>query len=104
MSTPRIHVVGQVRWTAFQDPRSKQWVGTCADLNLTTGGDTWVELQQNVHDAMNLLFQELYETGELDATLERLNLRLLEPIPNEGEFSLDLATPTSITDSASAAA
>jgi predicted RNase H-like HicB family nuclease len=99
MDVPRVRVVGQVEWTAFKDSKSNQWVGTCTELNLTTGGDTWVELQQNAQDAMNLLFEELYETGELDATLKRLNLKLLEPIPEEGKFNLDLATPTSISES-----
>ncbi len=98
-----VRVVGEIPWRSSFDFRSAQWVAVCDALNLTTGGETWAELQTNEQDAINLLFRDLAERGELEQLLTRLNLRLSEPIPPSGEYLFDLASPTAVTTASVAA-
>jgi predicted RNase H-like HicB family nuclease len=93
-----IPIFGVVKWEAHRDAKSGQWVGICDELNLTTGGDTWAELQAMAQDAMRVLFQELAETGELEAVLKQTGLKLGEPLPADEQYVLDVAAPISVTN------
>ncbi len=97
-----IRIAGEVAWRSSFDARSAQWVAVCDQLNLVTGGDTWAELQTNEQDAINLLFQHLADTGELESELRRFNLALTEPIPRHEDYVFDLASPTAVTSSVAA--
>lgn len=56
-----------VPWKVTRDPDSGTWIGVCIPLNLNAIGDTWIEFAQCASEAMELLFQGLFETGELQA-------------------------------------
>jgi len=98
-----VRIIGEIPWRSSFDSSSDQWVAVCDALNLTTGGETWAELQANEQDAINLLFRDLAERGELEELLVRFNLRLNEPIPPSGAYLFDLASPTAVMTTSVAA-
>lgn len=55
-----------VPWKVARDPESGTWIGVCDALNLNAVGDTWIEFAQCASEAMELLFQDLFESGELE--------------------------------------
>jgi len=98
-----VRVIGEIPWRSSYDSRAAQWVAVCDALNLTTGGETWAELQANEQDAINLLFHDLVHRGELEELLGRFNLRLSESIPRSEEYLFDLASPTAVMTTSVAA-
>ena len=65
-------IEGTVTWFAHQDKDSEMWVATCPALNLTAVGDTWAELQETGNQATSLLFDELFQSNELEAFVKKL--------------------------------
>jgi predicted RNase H-like HicB family nuclease len=72
-----------IAWAGYQDPKTGTWIGVCQALNLNAVGDTFAELQACANEAMDLLFTDLLEDGELDAFLRR-NGWSLKAAPSPG--------------------
>ncbi|MDW8469694.1 MAG: hypothetical protein RML56_12685 [Burkholderiales bacterium] len=53
---------------------SGQWLGVCHALGLAMQGDSLDELLASIRDSVQLLLQDLLESGELDAFLETSRL------------------------------
>jgi predicted RNase H-like HicB family nuclease len=64
----QIEVKAQVQWRVGQSDAGN-WIGVCEPLKMTMEGSTLDELQQNIHQSIQLLMEDLMETGELDAFL-----------------------------------
>lgn len=78
-----VQIEGQVQWLVARDPRDGHWFGVCPMLNLNAAGDTWTEFQECAEDAMELLFESLFENGELDEFLRSHGWRYT-PRPRPG--------------------
>lgn len=74
-----VQIEANVLWEALYDAQKRIWIGVCNDLNLNATGDTWADLQACANDAMQLLFEDLSETGELTSYLKRMNWRISGP-------------------------
>lgn len=72
---------GNVEWTAFLDPETERWIGTCPPLGLAAEGETWQELTTDAYAAMELLLRHLMTTGELESFLRDNGWHCERPIP-----------------------
>ena len=79
-----IQLQATVQWEVANDPENGQWIGICRMLNLNAVGDTWGEFVECANEAMQLLFVDLFEEGELAAFLHRNGWRLSTPLPTHG--------------------
>ena len=55
-------------WEVFRGP-SGAWVGVCDALGLTAQGDTWDDLVATLGPSVQMLFEDLLESHELDSYL-----------------------------------
>jgi len=75
----RFEVEGKLSWKVGQTPNGN-WVGVCPALNLTLEGETFQELQESIGEGIQLFFEEMLETGELDAFLRQHKWRPKTPV------------------------
>lgn len=66
-----VQIEANLNWEMTQDAETRTWVGRCSALNLNASGDTYFELLEAAAEAMQLLFQDLFEDDELDRFLRR---------------------------------
>ena len=64
-----IRVECEIEWMITQS-ESGPWVGFCDALKLTAQADTWRGLMQDIAWAMESVFEDLLETGNLQKFLE----------------------------------
>ena len=62
-----INIDTKLRWTIFE-PKSKEdlFVGVCDRLGISLQAGTLDQLETDINDATNVLFQDLYDTGDLN--------------------------------------
>lgn len=85
----RVDVNGQVQWEVAQ-AASGQWLGVCHALGLAMQGDSLDELLASIRDSVQLLLQDLLESGELDAFLRHRGWRLAQGVQQEGQIEFDV--------------
>jgi predicted RNase H-like HicB family nuclease len=61
--------------------KSGNWVAVCDPLKLTVQSGTWSELVEDIADALDLMFKDLLETGELTPFLRERGWTLIGPVP-----------------------
>ena len=96
-----VQVEGQVRlpW-AVTRAKGGNWVAVCQPLGLTIQSDTWAHLMEDIAQALNALFVDLIQEGELDRFLREHGWRLVGPVPSkpdEAWFDVPFE-PTRMTD------
>lgn len=64
-----VQIEATIAWESYCDPRTGTYTAACRALNLNAVGDTFDELQACAKEAMQLLFEDLFETGELEGFL-----------------------------------
>lgn len=74
-----VQIEASILWEAVYDPQKRIWMGVCNALNLNAVGDTWADLQACANEAMQLLFEDLAESGELTSYLQRMNWQISSP-------------------------
>jgi hypothetical protein len=79
-----VRIVTVLKWRVFQGP-SGAWVGVCDQLTLTVQGNTWAELMGSSVEAVNLLLNDLAETGEFEQFLRSKDWSTVTPGPAPGE-------------------
>lgn len=72
----QIEVKGQVQWNVVQSTAGN-WIGVCDPLKMTMEGETLDELQQNIRQSLQLLMEDLMNTGELEAFLREHGWRAI---------------------------
>lgn len=80
----KLELGGEVRWTARESAESGRWIAECESLNLAMEADSLDELHSLSNEAMQLLLDDLYRDGELEAFLEARGWRALD-MPNRLE-------------------
>ncbi len=78
-TTPIVKIAANVNWEIAQDPDSGLWIGVCDALRLNADGETFQELQECMSEAMELLFLDLYEEGDLEEFLHDHGWTMQEP-------------------------
>lgn len=75
----RLELETRLTWKVTQTPNGN-WVGICPALKLTLQGETFQDLQASIGEGLQLFFEEMLETGELEEFLRRNNWRPQTPI------------------------
>lgn len=78
-----VRIEATIVWTFAIDPQSDEWVGACPVLNLNAIGETWEEVNSVASEAMRALFEDLFQSGELEAFLRELGWHV-PPLPTPG--------------------
>ena len=62
-----INIDTKLRWTILE-PKNKEdlFVAVCDRLGISIQASTLDELETDINDATNVLFQDLYDTGDLN--------------------------------------
>lgn len=76
-----IGVEAEIVWRYFQDRESQNWVGISDPLKLTVEGETLPELNEAMTEAMDLFFNEMLSSGDLNRFLKENGWRLNAPAP-----------------------
>ena len=63
-----IRINSQVPWLVGETS-SGLWVGVCDALGITVQAKSEVELEEVIHESVQLLFTDLFDDGEFDAFL-----------------------------------
>ena len=63
--TGAVGIKGTIVWHVFQSEHGN-WIGICDTLGLTMEGPTIDELNLNIQDAVNSIFNQLLKKGELE--------------------------------------
>ena len=63
-----VEIRGDIPWLVTRS-RTGPWIGICEPLKLTTQADTWSELMSDISWAMEAVFENLLETGDLERFL-----------------------------------
>ena len=79
-----LEINAQVTWQLARDPIDGHLFGVCPALNLNAAGDNWLEFQQCANEAISLLFESLFRSGDLEAYLRRMSWRMATPLPAPG--------------------
>lgn len=79
-----VRIDAYVPWHVARDPDSGRWIGVCPALRINVLGDTWKEFQNYANEAVEGLFGDLYEDGELEAFLDARGWLLWSELPGPG--------------------
>lgn len=55
----------EIPWMVTRSPRGL-WIGKCESLNLAVQSQTWQELMEDIGASIDLLLQDLVESGSLE--------------------------------------
>ena len=77
-----VQIEASIVWESYRDPRTGTYTAVCRMLNLNAVGDTAAELQACANEAMQLLFEDLFETGELEKFLRENGWRPRGELPS----------------------
>src|SRR5258708_40328956 len=83
-----VSIQAKISWKAFRDPETCYWGGVCDGLNFTAQGETWAKLLESISETLDLMFQELSSTGEMDQFLKERGWK------QEGDLTLKLSART----------
>ena len=79
-----VQVEANLVWLVARDPDDGHWLGVCQAINATAMGDTWGDFQQCAEESIQLLFEDLFRSGELEAFLRRNGWSTTSPLPAPG--------------------
>ncbi len=82
-------VEGEIIWKVYRDQASGQWIGVCDPIGLTTSGDSYRELVENITQSTDSVFKDLLKTGDLDEFLSLRGWKASEVDAPEGEGGID---------------
>lgn len=74
MKTRTLHFV---TWRASTEERDGHWATTSDPFGITMYGDTEEESEKRLSDAIATLFHDLIDSGEIDAYMKRLGVRVV---------------------------
>ncbi|KKM70313.1 hypothetical protein LCGC14_1442010 [marine sediment metagenome] len=99
--TAVVKIEANIQWKMHRDPETHTFTGVCEALHLNAVGDTWKEFQECANEAMELLFVDLFEDGELEQFLRINGWQLLTPLPARGQPEPQFDVPFSLDRTAS---
>jgi predicted RNase H-like HicB family nuclease len=79
-----VRVQARLVWEVYHDAAAGKYIGVCRMLNLNAVGETWAELVECASEAMALLFEDLFQEGELEAFLRHYGWHPEVPLPAPG--------------------
>ena len=78
-----LDIKGQVEWSVAEDPDTGHWYGICKDLNLSTDGSSHEELRDHIVEVVQMFFEELHSTGDLEQFLTERGWVMKKISPSE---------------------
>lgn len=82
-------IQGQIIWIAHRDDQSGQWIGACDPIGVTTSGDTYKELVENITQVTDSVFNNLLKTGDLEEFLSLHGWKSRDVDAPEGEEAIE---------------
>src|SRR5438876_6094640 len=76
-----IRIQGSIPWNACRDPTTEIWVAVCEPLKLTVQGETWAVLMGSISDTLNIVFHDLFRTGDFERFLRTHGWKMLNDSP-----------------------
>ena len=86
-------VEGRVPWRVYRNPDSGRWIAACDALSITVSADTEADIHDVAASAMDLLFKDLFESGELDSFLRSAGWKASEQLPRPHATVPDFRLP-----------
>ena len=65
-----VSIEGSIPWQTWR-PAEGSWIAVCEPLKLTVSADTWKDLMEDIGTTLELLFEDLLETGTVEQFLKR---------------------------------
>jgi len=96
-----VRIDGQVEWSVAQNTETGVCVGIRRVLGVTPQTDSWSEMTEEIVAVQNMLFQDLCETGELDAFLHGQGWSVVGEPDKDAAFDLPFFIPPSQGDGCS---
>lgn len=91
MEDRMVQIDANLQWRVFRDDGAGRWVGVCDALGFTAEAESWERLSSAVSEMLDLLMDDLLETGEFDAFLREQAWRVLgdaSPISDHCKFDV----------------
>lgn len=86
----RIEVDGQVQWQVTKTATDR-WVAVCDPFALTMEGDSLDDLYANINESIQMLFEDLFEDGELEKFLKSHGWSAQPVVPEaDGNIAFDV--------------
>jgi hypothetical protein len=83
-----VHIDAQIQWSC-RKTQSGNWIAECRPLGLTIQSARYSELAEDIGDALDLLFQDLLGSQELDSFLASHGwTRTKEPLQSDAVFDV----------------
>ena len=82
MNIIRIETRAELPWAVIR-AKGGNWVAACDPLGLTVQSDTWAHLMEDIAQALNALFLDLLQEGELDRFLRDRGFQAISPLPSK---------------------
>lgn len=76
-----VQVRAQLQWAVYQEREAHRWIAACDPLNITVSADSEDAVKAAAEDAINLLFTDLFESGELEDFLSQKGWHTDRPLP-----------------------
>lgn len=80
-----VRIQGEAPWVVWYDQASQHFVGRCDPLSLTASGASQADLFAELAEAIQLLFVDLLETGDLDDFLRARHWTRTDPAVDESD-------------------
>jgi predicted RNase H-like HicB family nuclease len=77
--------------------KSGNWVAVCDPLELTVQSETWAELMEDIGDTLEMLFQDLLSSNELERFLQDHGWEAVGHIPAQLDEPVRFDVPFSTT-------
>lgn len=90
-----VRIQGNLLWECFIGTGGN-WVGICEPLNLTVqGGETFGELMEEIASTLDVILQDLFETGGFDQFLREHGWQVIGPLPTQPDVPVRFDVPFS---------
>ncbi len=83
----------KIRCEAEKIEQSGRWIGECKSLGIVVEGDSLDDVHNATDEAIDLLFADLVEDGELEEFLADRGWSLNEPIPDAVSEGVSVSVP-----------
>ena len=87
MSDDTVRIDASLPYKVWQ-AQSGVWIGVCDALQVTVQADTWAELMEAIIDGLEMIFQDLLNSGELEQFLAEQGWQARGPYDVDTKFDV----------------
>lgn len=83
MSSKAIQIQAEVNWRYRKDKTSGFYIAECKELGLVVTGETHALMVESINESLDLLFNELLSSGDLEKFLRENKWQLQSTLPSK---------------------